>query len=64
MRFLWTTKTAKPLVHIFALALMVVLSTFLGYAGLDKLFGTHFLDIIFLAVFTAAAIFELIRRLS
>jgi F0F1-type ATP synthase assembly protein I len=60
-------KDSKTVGTYFGLALMVVLSTFLGYAvgyGLDKLFGTHFFNIIFLAVCTAAAIFELIRRLS
>ena len=60
-------KDSKTVGTYFGLALMVVLSTFLGYAvgyGLDKLFGTHFFNIIVLVVCTAATILVVIRRLS
>lgn len=49
------------------LALMLPIATFVGYAigyGLDKLFGTHFLFIIFMVLGTAAGIIQLIRQLS
>jgi len=42
-------------------------STFVGYAagyGLDKLFGTHFLSIIFLVLGSAGGIIQVIRALS
>ena len=49
------------------LATLVPISTMVGMAmgyGLDKLFGTHFLYIIFMLLGTAAGIIQLIRDLS
>jgi len=60
-------KGSKNVGTYFGLALMIAISTFLGYAagyGLDKLLGTHFFNIVFLAACTAAMIFVVIRRLS
>lgn len=49
------------------LAMLLPISTFVGYGmgyGLDKLFGTHFLYIIFMVLGTASGIISLIRELS
>jgi F0F1-type ATP synthase assembly protein I len=49
------------------LALLLPISTMVGMAlgyGLDKLFATHFLYIIFMVLGTAAGIIQLIRELS
>lgn len=49
------------------LALLLPISTFVGYGfgyGMDKLFGTHFLSIIFLVIGSAAGIIQIIRALS
>ena len=49
------------------LALLLPISTLVGMGmgyGLDKLFGTHFLYLIFMVIGTAAGIIQLIRGLS
>jgi F0F1-type ATP synthase assembly protein I len=49
------------------LATLVPISTLVGMAmgyGLDKLFGTHFLYLIFMVLGTAAGIIQLIRNLD
>jgi F0F1-type ATP synthase assembly protein I len=49
------------------LALLLPISTLVGMGmgyGLDKLFGTHFLYLIFIVIGTAAGIIQLIRGLS
>ena len=49
------------------LALLLPISTMVGMGmgyGLDKLFGTHFLYIIFMLIGTAAGIIQIIRDLS
>ena len=49
------------------LALLLPISTLVGAAmgyGLDKLFGTHFLYLVFLLLGSAAGIIQLIRELS
>lgn len=49
------------------LATLVPVSTLVGMAmgyGLDKLFATHFLYLIFMVLGTAAGIIQLIRDLS
>jgi F0F1-type ATP synthase assembly protein I len=49
------------------LALLLPISTMVGLAmgyGLDRLFGTHFLYLIFMVLGTAAGIIQLIRGLS
>ena len=49
------------------LGLLVPISTGIGMAmgyGLDRLFGTHFLFLIFMFLGTAAGIIQLIRELS
>jgi F0F1-type ATP synthase assembly protein I len=49
------------------LAMLLPISTFVGYGmgyGLDKLFGTHFLYVIFMVLGTASGIISLIRELS
>jgi F0F1-type ATP synthase assembly protein I len=49
------------------LAILLPVSTMIGYAmgyGLDKLFGTQFLYLIFIFIGTAAGIIQLIRELS
>jgi F0F1-type ATP synthase assembly protein I len=48
-----------------SLALLLPVSTFVGYAIgylLDKAFGTHFLYLIFLVLGTAAGFVQLIRQ--
>jgi F0F1-type ATP synthase assembly protein I len=48
-----------------SLALLLPISTFVGYAIgylLDKAFGTHFLYLIFLVLGTAAGFVQLIRQ--
>lgn len=60
-------KDSKNLGQYLGLALLLPISTFVGYGagyGLDKLFGTHFLYIIFMLIGTAAGIIQLIRDLS
>jgi F0F1-type ATP synthase assembly protein I len=50
-----------------SLAALLPASTFIGYAmgyGLDHLFGTHFLYIVFLLFGIAAGFIELIREVS
>ena len=57
----------KSLGKYLELAILLPISTMVGYAigyGLDKLFGTHFLYLIFLFIGTAAGIVQLIRELS
>jgi F0F1-type ATP synthase assembly protein I len=49
------------------MAMLLPISTLVGMGmgyGLDKLFGTHFLYIIFMVLGTAAGIVQLIRDLS
>ncbi len=49
------------------LAMLLPIATMVGWAigyGLDKLFGTHFLFLIFIVLGTAAGIIQLIRDLS
>ena len=49
------------------LAMLLPISTMVGYGmgyGLDKLFGTHYLYLIFMFLGTAAGIIQLIRDLS
>jgi len=49
------------------LAMLLPASTVVGYAigyGLDYLFGTHFLRIVFLLLGTAGGFVELIRELT
>jgi F0F1-type ATP synthase assembly protein I len=49
------------------LGLLLPISTGIGMAmgyGLDRLFGTHFLYIVFMVIGTAAGIVQLIRELS
>ena len=49
------------------LVLLLPISTMVGLGmgyGLDKLFGTHFLYLIFMVIGTAAGIIQLIRELS
>ena len=49
------------------LAMMLPIATFVGYGmgyGLDRLFGTHFLYLVFMVIGTAAGIIQLIRDLS
>lgn len=58
---------AKSLGKYLELALLLPISTMIGLAmgyGLDKLFGTHFIYIIFMLLGTAAGIIQLIRELS
>ena len=48
-----------------SLALLLPISTFVGYAIgylLDKAFGTHFLYLVFLVLGTAAGFVQLIRQ--
>jgi F0F1-type ATP synthase assembly protein I len=57
----------KNLGKYLELALLLPISTMVGVAmgyGLDKLFGTHFLYLIFMVLGTAAGIIQLIRELS
>ena len=49
------------------LALVLPISVGVGFLlgyGLDKLFGTHFLSIVFMVLGTAGGIIQLIRELS
>jgi F0F1-type ATP synthase assembly protein I len=49
-----------------ALAMVLPISTFIGYAmgyGLDKLFHTHFLYIVFLILGTVSGLVQVIRQL-
>jgi len=49
------------------LAILLPVSTMIGYAmgyGLDKLFGTSFLYLIFIFIGTAAGIVQLVRELN
>lgn len=49
------------------LAILLPISTGVGMVigyGLDKLFGTHFLYLVFMVLGTAAGIIQLIRELS
>ena len=49
------------------LALLLPIATFVGYGmgfGLDKLFGTHFLYIVFMVLGSIAGIVQVIRQLS
>ncbi|MBZ5585912.1 MAG: AtpZ/AtpI family protein [Acidobacteriia bacterium] len=49
-----------------SMALLLPVSTLVGYGmgyGLDRLFGTHFLYIVFLILGTAAGFVEIIRQL-
>lgn len=48
------------------LAMSLPVSTFVGYAigyGLDKLFGTNFLYIIFLILGSAAGMMQIVKKL-
>lgn len=57
----------KNLGKYLELALLLPISTMVGLAmgyGLDKLFGMHFLYLIFMLLGTAAGIIQLIRELS
>jgi F0F1-type ATP synthase assembly protein I len=61
------SKDTKNLAKYLELALLLPISTFVGYGagyGLDKLFGTHFLYLIFMLIGTAAGIIQVIRELS
>ncbi len=49
-----------------ALAMVLPISTFVGYAmgyGLDKLFHTHFLNVVFLILGTVSGFVQVIRQL-
>ena len=49
-----------------ALAMVLPISTFVGYAmgyGLDKLFHTHFLYVVFLILGTVSGFVQVIRQL-
>ncbi len=49
-----------------SMALLLPISTIVGYGmgyGLDRLFGTHFLRVVFLILGTAAGFVEIIRQL-
>jgi F0F1-type ATP synthase assembly protein I len=49
------------------MAMLLPISTMVGMGmgyGLDKLFGTHFLYVIFMVLGTAAGVIQLIRELS
>jgi F0F1-type ATP synthase assembly protein I len=53
--------------HYASLAMLLPLSTFIGYVigyFLDKAFGTHFLFIVFLLFGIAAGIIQLMRELA
>jgi len=57
----------KSLGKYLELAMLLPISTLVGMGmgyGLDKLFGTHFLYIIFMVLGTAAGIIQLIRDLT
>lgn len=57
----------KSLGKYLELAILLPISTMVGLAigyGLDKLFGTHILYIVFMVLGTAAGIIQLIRELS
>jgi F0F1-type ATP synthase assembly protein I len=57
----------KNLGKYLELAILLPISTMVGLGmgyGLDKLFGTHFLYIIFMLLGSAAGIIQLIRELS
>ena len=57
----------KNLGKYLELAILLPISTMVGYGigfGLDKLFGTHFLSIVFMVLGTAGGIIQLIRELS
>jgi F0F1-type ATP synthase assembly protein I len=60
-------KDSSNIAKYLELAILLPASTFVGYAagyGLDKLFGTHFLSIIFLVLGSAGGIIQVIRALS
>jgi F0F1-type ATP synthase assembly protein I len=57
----------KSLGKYLELAMLLPISTMVGLGlgyGLDKLFGAHFLYLIFMVLGTAAGIIQLIRELS
>ncbi len=57
---------AQMLSEYTTLGLVLPISTLIGYGmgyGLDRLFGTHFLFIVFLIVGTVAGFVEVIRQL-
>jgi F0F1-type ATP synthase assembly protein I len=61
MKKSWTTTAGEYT----SLALLLPISTFVGYAIgylLDKAFGTHFLYLVFLVLGTAAGFVQLIRQ--
>jgi len=58
---------SKNLGKYLELALLLPISTMVGFGigyGLDRLFGTHYLYLVFLFLGTAAGITQLIRELS
>jgi F0F1-type ATP synthase assembly protein I len=58
---------SKNIAKYIELAVLLPISTMVGMGmgyGLDKLFGTHFLYLIFMVIGTAAGIIQLIRGLS
>jgi len=60
-------KDSNSLAKYLELSLLIPISTFVGYGagyGLDKLFGTHFLYVIFMVIGSAAGIIQVIRELS
>lgn len=60
-------KDLNDIGRIIELVMLLPISTLVGVAmgyGLDKLFGTHFLYLIFMVIGTAAGIVQLIRELS
>jgi len=51
----------------FSLAVLLPVSSLVGYGigyGLDRLFSTHFLSIVFLLLGSAAGFIELVREIS
>ena len=49
------------------IALLLPASTFIGYAigyGLDRVFSTHFLRIVFLVIGTVAGFIQLVRGIT
>lgn len=57
---------AQMLGEYTGLAMSLPVSTLVGYAigyGLDKLFGTHFLYIVFLILGSAAGMMQIVKKL-
>ena len=60
-------KETRNIGRVIELVMLLPISTLVGMGmgyGLDKLFGTHFLYLIFMVIGTAAGIVQLIRELG